>query len=507
MKKIFTLIMTVACSALTAWATDYTGNLAVVVNDSPADPQKTVISVENTAANTYRLVLDNFILETEETTIPVGKIELTNVSGTDEKGVIKLSSTQNIIVEAGSDDSQGWLGPILLQDPIPVTLMATISGDILKANIDIPFGEMSIKVFFSSAVYQIPNSDFELFHKENSTIDEPNHWHSFASCTGSLAGIVKGTAHTFVSEEEVRPNTVGSKSLLVKATQILSFVANGTVTTGRMNAGSMSASDTKNHAFLDLSNTDKDNNGDPYYTVLNGRPDAVKVWVKFKQATAQASYPYATVNAVITDGTRYQDPEDKTYTNVVAKATNAKIETNDFAWQELTIPFKYEENNVEGKAILVTISTNASPAKGSEGDELYVDDLSLVYNAGLANLSVFGTPVSGFTTDNTTYAITVDKLPTASDIVATPLNTNAQTAVYIKDKTVTVITFGEDLMSSKSYILNLTVNTGIEEVKTADNQQVTGIYNLNGQRVNEQVKGQVYITKYADGSTVKTIGK
>ena len=62
-------------------------------------------------------------------------------------------------------------------------------------------------------------------------------------------------------------------------------------------------------------------------------------------------------------------------------------------------------------------------------------------------------------------------------------------------------------MSSKSYILNLTVNTGIEEVKTADNQQVTGIYNLNGQRVNEQVKGQVYITKYADGSTVKTIGK
>ena len=113
MKKIFTLIMTVACSALTAWATDYTGNLAVVVNDSPADPQKTVISVENTAANTYRLVLDNFILETEETTIPVGKIELTNVSGTDENGVIKLSSTQNIIVEAGSDDSKGWLGPIL----------------------------------------------------------------------------------------------------------------------------------------------------------------------------------------------------------------------------------------------------------------------------------------------------------------------------------------------------------------------------------------------------------
>lgn len=506
MKKIFTLIMTVACSALTAWATDYTGNLAVVVNDSPADPQQTTIIVNQQTDGKYELQLNNFSLVAEGDEVNVGNIVVKDVEAQTVGNVTNLVSKQVINISAGSDKNIDWFGPLL--GDVPVELTATITDGILKAIIDIPFDilGMKIKVFFSSAVFQIPNSDFELFHKENN-FDEPNHWHSFGCAVTTMwTSSAKNQEHTFVSPE-VRPDATGKSSVLVKATKILGIVANGTITTGRMNAGSVKDTSTDNHAFLDLSNTDKDNNGDPYYTVLNGRPDAVKVWVKFKQATAQASYPYATVNAVITDGTRYQDPEDKTYTNVVAKATNAKIETNDFAWQELTIPFKYEETDVEGKAILVTISTNATPGKGSNGDELYVDDLSLVYNAGLANLSVFGTPVSGFTTDNTTYAITVDKLPTASDIVATPLNTNAQTAVYIKDKTVTVITFGEDLMSSKSYILNLTVNTGIEEVKTADNQQVTGIYNLNGQRVNEQVKGQVYITKYADGSTVKTIGK
>ena len=68
-----------------------------------------------------------------------------------------------------------------------------------------------------------------------------------------------------------------------------------------------------------------------------------------------------------------------------------------------------------------------------------------------------------------------------------------------------------DLQTSNMYGLIVQggklVTTGVEKPSISGSKQVTGIYNLNGQRVNEQVKGQVYITKYADGSTVKTIGK
>ena len=44
------------------------------------------------------------------------------------------------------------------------------------------------------------------------------------------------------------------------------------------------------------------------------------------------------------------------------------------------IPFDYEGfNGGEPKAIMVTMSTNANPGKGTEGDELLIDDLELIY--------------------------------------------------------------------------------------------------------------------------------
>ena len=71
---------------------------------------------------------------------------------------------------------------------------------------------------------------------------------------------------------------------------------------------------------------------------------------------------------------------------------------------------------------------------------------------------------------------------------------NIKMAVSGTDMNIQVL-FGSELIA------------GIEKAVINNPGKRIGIYNLNGQRVNEQVKGQVYITKYADGSTVKTIGK
>ena len=79
----------------------------------------------------------------------------------------------------------------------------------------------------------------------------------------------------------LRENAKGTKSVLVEATSVFGIIANGTITTGRMNAGAMSASDKANHAELNMSFTDKDGNGDPFYTLMNGKPDSLAVWVKF----------------------------------------------------------------------------------------------------------------------------------------------------------------------------------------------------------------------------------
>ena len=89
--------------------------------------------------------------------------------------------------------------------------------------------------------------------------------------------------------------------------------------------------------------------------------------------------PYATISAIITDGTYYQDPENKDYTNVYAKAKNAEIASNGGKWQRIVVPFTIQDNSITPKGILVTISTNAKPGKGNENDVLYVDDLELIY--------------------------------------------------------------------------------------------------------------------------------
>ena len=274
-------------------------------------------------------------------------------------------------------------------------------------------------------------------------------------------------------------------------------MANGTMTTGRMVAGSISAKDTENHAETDISNTDKDANGDPFYTLMDGRPDAVKVWAKTKVKSGDA-----TISAVITDGTYYQDPEDKTYNNVFSKAQSG-INTGE-QWQEIVVPFKEQGNNVEPKAILVTISTNGTPGKGDKKDYIIVDDLSLVYNPEAQSIKFNGKEIDGFSP--TTYEYTIDDTADPSKI---SVEAKGVASVTLGDdnKTVTVITSGEDLSSTATYTIHFTksATTLIENIdKGVAEKKVTGRYNAAGQTVGSKQRG-IIITRYSDGSVVKSV--
>lgn len=234
---------------------------------------------------------------------------------------------------------------------------------------------------------QILNSDFEDFHTVTGKYVEPNSWHSFESATGSLASMA---GHHLVKKEEKRTNGKGSNVCAIYSTSVWGVVANGTVTTGRMNAGSMSADDASgNYAYTKVDSLDEngklivDNNGDQFCSMLTETPAELSVWYKFKQKKENTDFPYASISAVITNGERYQDPEEKdSYSKVVvAKAQNRKISQTGDTWTKLTIPFDY--NGYQGgtpKAILVTITTNATPGKGSANDSVLIDDLELVYN-------------------------------------------------------------------------------------------------------------------------------
>ena len=246
----------------------------------------------------------------------------------------------------------------------------------------LPLGLQAQSVAIDFSQYQgsqIPNSDFETWKDDDGNEKkEPRYWHSFESASGTWASLASGR----ISSSKTCIG--GSYSCQLKASSLFGKIANGTVTTGQLNAGSTSAEDLSNHASLDISRTDKDKYGDLFYSILTKRPVALSVWVKFTQGTAQTDHPYATVSAAITNGNYYQEPTaDKDSSMVIGYAQDKKIASNGGEWQHLYIPFSYDFENFnhedEPQAIMVTFSTNADPGQGSSGDVLLIDDLELVY--------------------------------------------------------------------------------------------------------------------------------
>ena len=485
MKKLFTLLLIVT-TAVATFATDYNVPITITVNGISSE-QNAVISVTENGG-LYDINLKNFILQAGTTTIGVGNVELKGIKPIQDGNATLLLAKQNVKITNGDDPNVKWMGPIF--DEIPVELRGKIEGDRLRCYLDIALKDLVIKVAVGNG-YQIANQSFENWHTSIDSYKEPNAWHSFETATGNLAS---AAGHHIEASTDAHS---GSTSARIFATGMdfgffIKVIANGTMTTGRMNAASALAADaTGNYAYADMSMTDLDGNGDPFYTPLCSKPDSIAAWVKFKQGTPNAQHPYATISAIITDGTRYQDPEATTYTNVVAKAKNNKIATTGDEWKRISIPFEYTQNTVAPKTILVTISTNADAGQGSDKDEVLVDDIELIYNAKVTGLKIKGQKVSDFKADQTEYTMELNEVITADDIEATVEGKAAHVIKQVEQTeggyACTIQAIGGDMKTTTSYVVNVRSNaTGIDMAPrtNAVTNDENSWYTLDGRHLN-----------------------
>ena len=485
MKKIFTLLAALLI-AVGSQAKDYKDSLVVTVNGSVTEQNATVALTQD-ADDLYTFSLKNFILEAGGQQMGIGTITIDKLEPFEAGGNTMLQTSRNLTITEGdiASPSGKWIGPML--GDIPINLTAKISDEKVYASIAITMATLgqTIDVTFGSG-YQLPNSGFENFYDESNGkgLMVPCSWHSFGSAKGTLAAIVSGTPHTY-QNDNTRPGSTGVSCALIKSTSVFGIVANGTMTTGRMNAGNMTAANTDNHAELDMSQTSKDNNGDPYYTAMAGRPDSLVVWVKFQQGKANKAHPYATVSAAITDGTYYQDPQDKTYSNVLATAKNNQIASNGGEWQRLSIPFEYVDESVKGKAILVTLSTNADAGQGSDGDKLWVDDIQFIYNASIASSEIVDGKVNVTLNGKGAFANTAYSERDGRNIA-------------------TVTVYSDDLKTQTTQEFDLGT-TGISAI-TNHPSPITQeqIYNAAGQR-QQTLRHGLNIVRQQDGTTKKLI--
>lgn len=530
MKKLFTLLF-VAMTALTGMADTYNGPLHIDVNGTKVD-QTSDITIEKQTDGNYTLKLMNFQITLGNSSMNVGNIIITDVPAVSNGQTQMLKVKKKIAIKGGSMD-------FMLRN-VPIDMIGELRDGDFYTNINISMAGQKIKVTFGTAKYQLPNAGFETYHTATVTepenpdfpdsepntasSDEPDYWHSFMSASGN-PGLVYFAGFNPVAFkcDDVRPGSKGKQSLKLKSIDMGLAIANGTITTGRMNTGDYIASNTDaNYAWSDMSNTDKDAHGDPFYATLYSLPDAMKVWLKFKQGTANADHPYATATAIINDGTEFHEPAPSktTYTNVVGEARNAKIVETGDEWKEFTIPFTYDafaQNGAKAKSVLVTLSTNADAGKGSDGDLLYVDDLSFVYNAGLKAITLTAEDggvftVNGVNSETKEYTVTVPFDVTANNLKAISDGKGAYVSTTIADGKATIEITSNDLATTNVYTLNIKkgdaqgITSGINGAQVAK-VQAAGIYTIDGIRVNAITKPGLYIVKDANGNVKKVLKK
>lgn len=240
--------------------------------------------------------------------------------------------------------------------------------------------------------YAITNGGFEGSWSNN----EPTGWHSFASATGDYASFVTGNTAQFQQSSDKRPGSTGSHSAQIQSKVTLGVKANGNCTNGRINAGSMSATDASgNYAFSDPSQSG-------YNTPFVGQPDSLVFWAKYVPGGGNVTDAdnKARAHATLLTNARYQDPETGNYSSVkIAEATSNYSATSSKGWQRISVPFVYTNVNPANMAyMLITFTTNLTPGGGNSTkkspDNVYLDDAEMVYNHSLTSFKLDGTSIS-----------------------------------------------------------------------------------------------------------------
>lgn len=484
MKKLYTIV-SLMLSSLSIMATDFKDcSMAIKSNISNSiEKSNTAVSINGSTFSINGLKYNNTDL---------GNVELTNlqvINGYSDGTMVYATSAPQYITIGGEKVAANFRGEVR-NSKFRGILNLTVNGSNYIAMIGDKADELG----------QLPNAGFENFHDASGT-KEPNGWHSFKTCAGSLSGTAGKANNTFIESTEKHSGTncvkVQSDILTVKIFLVtINQPANGTMTTGRLYAGNATANDKANNSTLDFSDEGKDGNGDPFYPIFTTKPDAMTVWVKYKGNVKD--HPYATVKAILAND-RVQDPEKNDYKkNVIARAADAQIESKNFAWQELNLPFEYANKNTP-KGVLVTISTNADAGKASSDksnpDVIYVDDIAMIYNSGLKSAQHKNTNLSF--ADNKA-AIEIEGKASEADFSIASDGEGAYISKVLKTNegetgksTLYITITSNDLQKSNCFEVAITdkTATGIFNIKSDSNAASSTLYNLAGQQVSNSYKG------------------
>ena len=467
MKKLFLTICLAVTAVLALQAESFTGNIVVNRNGQTNNANVTV-NVTQQTNGLYTLVLQ----------VPTfGTMTMTDVHSAYRRGFTVYSAEREVATNFGTMRT--------------ILFARTIDG-MLTADVAIPAQNTTMRFNTVGDHFQMPNSDMEDWN--SSYTNEPNRWHGFKSAGGTFASTSANIA-SLGSSTDVRPGATGHSAVLT-AGSFIGIVANGTMTNGKLMAGSYEAASPDNHAEMDMANGTND-----FYMPLYAKPDKFNVWLKYTQGTANANNK-ANVSVKTFDGTYYQEPTDKTYTNLSGSIVGGPIAVCD--WTHFSFDFDYDSyaaNGASTNAIFVTFSTNGIPGHGSKNDAVYVDDMELVYLGNMTDLRYQGTTIAGWNPAVTEYSMEIDGEPNLDDFDGTFEGVSAVLTKSMEQNAdgsyrIAISIVSADLQNAACYIINVTkpaqefVLGDVDNSGTANISDVTALINYllsgNAEGVNLQ---------------------
>lgn len=281
----------------------------------------------------------------------------------------------------------------------------------------------------AQGIYQFADPGFEGNWRSS---EEPgNGWNSFTSAVGSMAGLGKDSSPK-PSKVEGHNSSVAVK---IFSKSILGKKANGNLTTGRINMGSMTPANSANYNYTDRSSSDNS-------LRFAGRPDAVSFYAKFTPGADNADQK-ARGQFILHDDCDYRDPEISDQSgNRVGKASVLIDASTEWTYYEGA--FTYDKNSTpEVQYLLGSFTTNPTPG-GSKGDELIIDDINFIYYSTLGGV-LYDLATIDFKEDVLNY--TVDAEYSAIDFYCTPKGAGATKELSYDENTgvLTVTVKGNDI--------------------------------------------------------------
>ena len=239
--------------------------------------------------------------------------------------------------------------------------------------------------------YQLLNNNFESWGSAN----KPNNWNSYDEASGGYSSFLPSNSNN-IFRRSGSPSGSGSYFLTVAANKkVWGVLANGNITTGRMNAGSMTPSGSANNNQTVTSNSQ-------YSQAFTATPDSVSFWVSYYAASSSDK---ASVRFYIHGNSDFIDHPDgdmntasKYCRRAVCEFTRTTSSASSRNWVKKT--FAFTSGSSTANYVLATIATNNTAGSGTLHDSICIDDIVFIYSAWATNIAFQDTDIPGFSKGN-----------------------------------------------------------------------------------------------------------